>query len=391
MSPFGVVLCRGSRAAEDFGKSTVVGGRRDRWTLPTARRESKSPAHFVRWICLVVTCSSACVTLVPSATASISGPGDVDADRQMRIGDPLPAVRSDTGVDIAQLRTRRSQTFHAAHGSYRTRMFAESVNYKDESGQWRPIDNTLTVDGHIIRNTANRYQLSIPRTLAAGSIQVRHGDAWIEFSPRGASGVVETHGPMARVRDAWPGAELRWTATGDGVREEILLADPTAVRDFSFDVRLPQGFTPFQGRSGAVVVRDASDRPRLRLSPSLLIDAAGAVGAADAALQRTSMGWAVKVTPDRRWLTASQRRWPVTVDPTVIVDAALSCTIYSGESSSGGGTCEEGGGSMMVGEGVCSNSCASYRGLVNFDVAEAMPPGAVIEFASLQISGAPVV
>jgi hypothetical protein len=318
------------------------------------------------------------ILVMAGASTALTPPAE--ATERTRIGPRLPAALPDRGADIPELRTRRSRTFEALHGSYTTEVFAESVNYKDDSGRWRPIDNTLVPDGGVIRNRANRYDFRIPRAIGNSPVRVSYDNAWIEFAPRGAAGAVQIDGAVARIPDAWPGAELRWTATGDGVREEILLSGPGAVRDFTFDVRLPVGFTPSEARNGAVVVHDAAQRARLHLSPTMLIDAAGAIGAAPATLERTLSGWYVKVTPDRRWLSSRARRWPVTVDPTVVVDTSLACTISTDPTYNGCG-----GGWTMVGEDVCSQTCESFRALLKFDIGAAVPADAMVEFANLSL------
>jgi hypothetical protein len=292
----------------------------------------------------------------------------------------LPATTSSAPLDVPEMRTRTSQTFRAAGGSYETRVSTESVNYRDGGGRWQRIDNRLRADGATLRNTANRYNLSIPSDLARGAVQVTTGDAWISFTPRGAEGTARSEGSRASFARAWPGVTLRYAATGDTVREELVMNDPSAVRDFNFEVRVPLGFTLEQRDSGAVLVLDRTGAVRFSLAPSTMVDAAGAFHRTPSELRRTVTGWTLTLRPDREWLAQTTRAWPITIDPQVAVNRDLACSITY-ENGIEGGAC---GDVLPVGEW-CEpvGMCFRHRVLARFDVAAALPTGAHVEFATL--------
>lgn len=298
---------------------------------------------------------------------------------------PLPATSAEPGADVAELRTRTSRTYKAEHGSYELQLAPESINYQDDLGRWLPIDNRLAVDGDVVRNGANRYAFTAPRTLGSGGeIRVRSGGSWVGFVPRAARGTAQVDGTSVTYEDAWPGVDLRYTATGDTVREEMILADRASARDFQFDLRTPAGVVPQPAGDGVTVLRDGKGTEQLRLSSAWMVDAAGARAEVASQVVRGERGWSMRITPDRTWLRAPERRWPVSVDPTVVLDGVLGCTIVLDEFRDDEESyCGEG---LLVGEG-CTDLCKYYRTLVRFDLEDAIPPGGVVEFATL--TGAP--
>ncbi|MDA0184671.1 DNRLRE domain-containing protein [Solirubrobacter phytolaccae] len=231
------------------------------------------------------------------------------------------------GADIADLRTQTSRTFSTGRGTFATQIGTESLNFRDASGRWKPVDNALEGDGAVLRNAANQYRVSIPRRLNGGAVRVTRGNAWIEFAPRGATNRAATaRGAAAGFAGAWPGVELRYTATGDTVKEELIVRDRASVRDFAFDVRAPAGFTLKASASGTIVVRDSEGAVRMLLSRSMMLDAEGEYHGVRTDLRREADGWRLVLRPDRRWLAARDRAWPVTIDPSVYVGGGLDCT-----------------------------------------------------------------
>ena len=282
------------------------------------------------------------------------------------------------GGDIPRLRTETSRTFIGPEGSYKTSIYAEPVNYRDDDGEWQLIDNELKSDGTVLRNRAGEYRLELPKDISAGDVRVAHDGAWISFAPRGATALARARDAAARYRGAWPGVELRYKAGGDGVKEELVLSGPVAVRDFVFDLRLRFGLTPVVRDTGVIEIRDdATGDVPLQLQPSFMVDAAGATEPVTTRLAPTARGWTLVLAPDRRWLRDSARRWPVTIDPQVSTGGTEGCEISIEESGCWLGT------GLAIGYREFNNQA---RTLLRFDVANALPAGAVVEHADLYVN-----
>ena len=329
--------------------------------------------------------------VVGGALAALA-PAGVSANQLARAdGSALPALNAHPGAELPSLRTRTTQTFEAKGGSYELRMATESINYRDATGRWQPIDNTLRVDGDTLRNGANRYQLAVPRRLGAGSVRVSAGGAWVEFAPAGVRAKAAlARGGRASFAGAWPGVELRYTATGDTVKEALVVRDRSYIQDFAFDLRVPMSHRLEQEPGGSIAVRDAQGNVPLRLSRATMADAAGAKTNTPMRLRKTLTGWRLVIVPDRAWLDRPERKWPVTIDPTVTVGVppALACLIWDNGGYTGG-SCDEPVYASSWTDRDTGRRIWDYAALVRFDLAGVLPPGAVIEFATIDLRANP--
>jgi|GEM_PF-5931003 len=291
----------------------------------------------------------------------------------------LPAAKGVAGQEIASMRTQTWQTFRVHGDSYATHVYTHSVNHRDAAGAWRPIDNTLCRSGGAWHNRANRYQLSIPQNLATGPLRITDGDAWIAFSPQGASGTSTTSGPQATFREAWPGVDLDYAATDDTVREALVVSDASAVTDYSFTLSMPTDFSPQLQPSGAILIKDAAGKSRFYVAPSTMVDAGGARRPVASKLQQVGGTWTLTLSPDRAWMGASKRSWPITIDPQISVTGSLSCVISHDDVNGDDASC---GGDLVAGEFCDGGSCVPFnRVLSRFDVT--IPAGSFVESAAL--------
>ena len=87
-------------------------------------------------------------------------------------------------------------------------MFAGPVNYRDASGEWRAIDNTLARDGGAFSNVANGYDVRLPARLEDAPIKVSEGADWLTLEPVGARGPALVHGNASAYLNAWPRTDV---------------------------------------------------------------------------------------------------------------------------------------------------------------------------------------
>src|SRR5207249_3100944 len=99
--------------------------------------------------------------------------------------------------EVAALRTQTSDTFAKTDGSYQTVAYPGSINFKDDSGAWQPIDDTLVptkLPGYAYQNKANRYTMYLPTKLSDAPIRVASGSAWVTFALANADATLTVSG-----------------------------------------------------------------------------------------------------------------------------------------------------------------------------------------------------
>ena len=104
----------------------------------------------------------------------------------LRAAQPDARSLRPAGQEIAELRTRKARSYRGDERVATTRVYARSVNFKDASGEWQPIDNSLAAHGDVLRNKANRYEVELPTQIAGNAVKVTEGDAWVSLAPQGA-------------------------------------------------------------------------------------------------------------------------------------------------------------------------------------------------------------
>jgi RHS repeat-associated protein len=230
-------------------------------------------------------------------------------------------------TEIAALRTRTSETFVSRAG-YQLISYPGSIHFKDSSGRWQNIDNTLIkthAAGYAYQSKANSYTVYLPADLSQAPVDFTLGDASVAFSLVGARGSVQTSGNNATYAGALPNGSVAYSALNDQVKETLTLVDPSQ-HTFAYTLQISTGLTPKLGASGAIDFNDRSGRTLFGFAPPFMIDAAG-VRSSAIQVQLTGAGSSrtLTMTADPAWLSDPTRQFPVVIDPTVTIS-------YSGSS-----------------------------------------------------------
>jgi RHS repeat-associated protein len=297
----------------------------------------------------------------PPASVEPAHPRGALTARERR-NDPLALAD-----EVEELRTRTSRTWVTPSGSYRSRIYSGPVNFRDGS-QWRTIDNRLERSGEGFRNRANSYSVEIPAELGGAPVRASAGGHSIAFRLRGGDGPASVDGSTATFRDAIGSVDVAYSAEPDRVKETLTLDSADAPTRYVFDLDVSEGLSPRATDAGAIELRDAQGRLHSIVEPPFMQDASGGPASISRAvsmeLERAGDGWTVTLEADRRWIEASERRFPVVIDPTLSFQGAdQDCEIAGGSSAS---TNFCGYAEIFVGR---RGTGTPHRGLVEFELA----------------------
>ena len=244
---------------------------------------------------------------------------------------PTPKAKPSTPFEKTNLRTRNSRTFSNGGRQLTTLVYPDSVNYRDASGAWQPIDNSLVKTGlahYAYQNKANRYTVYLPADLASAPIRITFGASWLTFSLQGAKGTGTMTGSTASYRNALPGVSVVVEAQADTLEESLVLQGAAAPSQFTYDLQMSPGLKLNPAGAGFTVV-DASGKTVFGLAAPSMFDSAKNGGARSSAVSlsasKDSQGTAVTLVADPAWLADAARKWPVTIDPTFIVGDTQDC------------------------------------------------------------------
>jgi len=319
------------------------------------------------------------------ASTSVGSPVRPSAAQQTLSTGSVPPAAD----EVPGLRTRTSRTY-LVNGEYQAVLYSGSVNYRDASGAWQPIDDSLvasTAAGYALQNKANQYTLLLPSTLNSAPISFQSPSGSLKMQLLGtATGATATvAGATVTYVNALPGVSVSLTAGNDAVKESLTMSGPQSADALVYSLALGPGLQASATAAGGIAITDSSRREQFTFDPPTMVDAAGAEAPTSAIALRlatTGSGDTVTVVPDSGWLASSVRQWPVTIDPSITeYNADQNCEIENGV---GVNTNFCGSGSeLMAGFGGASSNV--HRSALLFNIQNVIPAGAQVNHASLNM------
>lgn len=284
-------------------------------------RKGSRPTHIAVILLMVV--------LLSVLALAVSRASGDQAEDSANASEEVVPVRELPGRSTAT-----SDTYLLSDGSLETRLFQVPVNYRDEEGEWQPIDQELRAlpDG-TITNGANSFDLHLPDDLDQAPLEVSVGDEWVSQIPVGIGvGSADVSQGVASYDAAGGSTEIEFSGLSNGLKENIVLADPSAPSTLHFRLDASPGVVPSLAEDGSIRFENPHGELVAQMPAPVMLDGAGTIAPASAVgydLEADSEGsWRLTVLADRAWLAEPDRAWPVTIDPTVAISApALDCGI----------------------------------------------------------------
>ncbi|MFE1960115.1 polymorphic toxin-type HINT domain-containing protein [Streptomyces sp. NPDC059479] len=271
-----------------------------------------------------------------------------------------------TSKEIVSERGARSRTYANADGTETTELSTVPVNYKDDSGAWRPIDPSLVesdADDSAFSNTSDSVDIRIADRADAdrlAALTLPSGESFAYGLDGAAAAQGSADGDRVSYSDVLPETDLWLDSQSGGVKETLVLRSAEAPTSFVFPLRLTgltaKPGTTADGGEGSVVLADGQGRTKAVIPAGFMEDAGRVVShAVRYELIERDGGQALRVSVDRDWLTDPAREFPVRVDPSVETTKSSSSMYVT---SSGA---VSGAGELHVGKGP-AGSTASYLG-----------------------------
>ncbi|MBQ3519336.1 MAG: DNRLRE domain-containing protein [Clostridia bacterium] len=256
------------------------------------------------------------------------------------------------GEDIS-LRDANTKHFRHEDGSYTAAMYDSPVHYYAD-GEWKDIDNTLTLTTATAEQAA-RYEtvasgtpVSFPQAMTENeAITVFARGYDLAFSLQTQTGLsasasvlqtataseepqsvlqAQTNDSTVRYENVLGNTDLQYDVTSSAVKESIVIKAKQNEYVYRFNMNLDglQAVTHGDG-SIALIENDDIDNPVFVIAVPYMFDAAGAYSdAVSMQIEQNGDSAVLTVTADREWIDSDNRVFPVTVDPTLLVDVGAS-------------------------------------------------------------------
>lgn len=249
------------------------------------------------------------------------------------------------GVELTSKRTASSETFRLPGGALQTRIYESPIHYRAPDGLWRPIDDDFeeTASGGLT-NGDNRFDVSLPERLGDAPVRFDAGGHWVAYELLGAtSDSAELDGQTALYEVGDRGPVFEFSNLPNGLKEEIVLEDPSQPSTFAFELTSSSALTPSLTEDGAVEFRDQVNALVAQLPAPVISDSAPAALPSHDIGYRLEPdaegGWRLNLEVDREWLLQPNRVWPVHIDPTLTVGPSPECQFHGSPGTGGGHAC----------------------------------------------------
>jgi RHS repeat-associated protein len=243
---------------------------------------------------------------------------------------PAPKVVA----EVVEDRTATSRTFELSNGQLEARLYQTAVNYRDDEGDWKPIDQELhqSLDG-TVTNGDNAFDVHLPDDLDQAPAKISVGDAWVSEMPV-AIGVssADVEQGVASYDAAGGAAEFEFSGLSNGLKANIVLAESSAPSTYHFILDASQGVTPALAEDGSIKFETAEGAVVAEIPAPVMFDGTGTPASADAVSysleEAGENGWRLTVAADPQWLADPDRVMPVTIDPSLTIPSpALDCAL----------------------------------------------------------------
>ncbi|MFP5376047.1 MAG: DNRLRE domain-containing protein, partial [Acidimicrobiia bacterium] len=237
------------------------------------------------------------------------------------------ATSFDPATSTVKERGERWTTYENADGTFTAEIRTAPANWKDPSGRWRAIDDTLVADGASWRNRSGPVGVRVPEATGAAPLAALSGDGWsLSFTLDGAKVGVKAKvaGDTATYVDIAPDLDVEERVGAFGIKEVATLKRRPATAA-PYRLRYPLtlvGLSAAEAGDGSITFADASGAVVATAPPAWAWDAAEspAEGGGMAVSQRLvpdGAGLALELTVPGEWLADPARTYPVKIDPTI--------------------------------------------------------------------------
>jgi RHS repeat-associated protein len=262
----------------------------------------------------------------------VKGP-DAIADRQkLPPGRKLPPAHR--VKELTGRRTSSARFWRMSDGTTQAEVSAVPTSYKSAGG-WKAIDTKVGASSRKGYRLANTSNLASTYFGGSGGALVRfEADTshWVGLGLEGAPASLtpQASGDSVTYRDVLPGTDASYRVGLGAVKEDLVLAKaPTSPVSYVFDLTT-DGLTPKQQADGSIALYggDETGRPVMVIPAAVMFQAPANTdspvvdlthGPVAQRLTRHGSSWRITLTPDAKWLSAPGRRYPVTIDPTILL------------------------------------------------------------------------
>ncbi len=242
---------------------------------------------------------------------------------------------------LYELEDRREDAvkhFQMSDGSVMAALYSDTVHKKDADGKLVDLDNTLIENGDAFENADGFFDISFfkkPKSnkmveisyngyeISFGIENIKSKELKVKNGAKNNKTSLTQTTSQARYDNAFDGIDLVYDLTGSKLKESIIINEYTGISEFVFVYRFG-GLVPVLNDDGSISLLDG-ETTVLEIEAPFMYDSTGAESdAISVSLTEQGSKYIYALSLDKEWLTAEDRVYPVTVDPTTATNTTDS-------------------------------------------------------------------
>ncbi|MEK5520917.1 DNRLRE domain-containing protein [Heyndrickxia sp. FSL W8-0423] len=235
--------------------------------------------------------------------------------------------------ELTDLRTEKSKTYlDTKTREYVLEEYTEPIHFK-KNKKWENIVNTI-VNGEAgsddpdlsLENKANKFKVKFSKkSKEKRTIRLKWKEKQIDLGLVGANKVL---GTTEKNRVTYPGVfpntDLIFYSDNNAVKEELVFHKQPEQSQFSYQIET-KGLKAKETKNSEIVFEDEKGKSFFILTKPFLYDASEAVSHDVTMKLREEKGKTfVDVEVDEEWLKSADRKYPVVLDPSVVIHDATT-------------------------------------------------------------------
>ncbi len=270
-------------------------------------------------------------------------------------GDP-PYIKK----ELEQYRTEFSKTYLKSDGGLESVVSPSALHFKNEKGEWEEIDQTLvlkTEDGQKVYETKNspmtvRFPAELNSSDTGVTLEAEGHKIVVELldnknskaskkeeekqsersgrpkSKMIASELLEqevTDSSAIEYADVYSGADLRYDTTAGILKESVIIKNrQNGNRTYRYNITADGLELRLESDGRVEFYEPSSAEPVFTMPAPLMFDAKEEYSYdIDVKLKQKKGAYELSYTPDKDWLNDQERIYPVTLDPSIVVNSGV--------------------------------------------------------------------
>lgn len=230
--------------------------------------------------------------------------------------------------EVTGLRTEKSKTYlDSKTREYVLEEYTEPIHFKKDK-KWENIDNTI-FDGKAesddsdlsLENKANKFNVKFAKKSKDNrTIRMKWKEKQLEFGLVGANKVSSTvEKNRVTYSNVFQNTDLVFYVDNNAVKEELILHDKPEQAQYTYEINM-KNLEAKEGENGEILFEDKDGKPFYTLTKPFMYDAEEDVSHNVTMKLRQEKGKTyVDVTIDEKWINSPDRKFPVVIDPSVII------------------------------------------------------------------------